>query len=155
MTGQRRGQTARADLLVHSLQTRADTHTPTDKQTQEHTHACTRTPLPGRCMKIIERINLTWAEISFRLFGLFHKAQHGGKIMSSSLGYFLYWCLATMGTWGRWYLVLKSIVHILKRLWSPVHRYLELYIVWLFLIYLYYLWSWNNLDRVFFYSILH
>lgn len=99
---------SRADLPVHSLQTRADTHTHTDGQTDTETHTHT---LLGRCMKIIERINLTWAEVSFRVFGLFHKAQHGGKIMRSSLGQFVYWCL---GTEERWFLALKSIVYILK-----------------------------------------
>lgn len=77
---------SRADLLVHPLQARTDTHTHRRTNRHRNTRVCTQTRLLGRCMKIIERINLTWAEISFRLFGLFHTAQHGGKIMRSSLG---------------------------------------------------------------------
>lgn len=72
---------SRTDLLVHSLQTSNDTHTDGQKDTHAYTHT-----LNGYCMKIIEWINPTWAEISFRLFGLFPKAQRGGQIMRSSLG---------------------------------------------------------------------
>lgn len=62
MTGQKRGQTAGLTSLP-TLFKPVLTHT--DGQTATESHTYTRSLLLGRCVKIIEQINLTLPDISF------------------------------------------------------------------------------------------